>query len=190
MSEQNRAAEHENHMVVELARSMLSVSRLPKPMWAQACETAVYVLYHAGKISVIGKSPMEMWNGHVMKNLDHLRVIGMECFVYTPKQFRKIFDKKSVFGQLIGYLNDKDVYQVHVPSLKKIVHSHDIYFSQNEFAPVHWLKQGWKTQLWKMWLRRKGKKVTQCWNHRSQIKPSRWRPRKSFPGTQNDQYAQ
>ena len=71
---------------------------------------------------------MEMWNGHMMKNLDHLCVFGVECFVYTPKQFQKIFDKKSAFGRLIGYLNDKDVYRVYMPSLKKIVHSHDIYF--------------------------------------------------------------
>jgi hypothetical protein len=86
------------------------------------------VLYHTGKISVIGKSPMEMWFGHVMKNLDYLHMFGREWFVYTPKQFRKKFGKKSVFGRLIGYLNDKDMYQVYMPSLKKIVLSHDIYF--------------------------------------------------------------
>jgi hypothetical protein len=48
---------------------------------------------------------MEMWNGHVMKNLDYLHVFSTEWFVYTPKQFWKKFDKKSVFGQLIDYLN-------------------------------------------------------------------------------------
>jgi hypothetical protein len=101
--EQNRVSECENHTVVELARSMLSVSRLPKPMWAQACETAVYVLYCTGKISVIGKSSIEMWNGYVMKNLDHLYMFGTEYFVYIPKQFWKKFDKKSVFGRLIDY---------------------------------------------------------------------------------------
>jgi len=109
--EQNEVSERESHTVLELARSMLLVSRLPKLMWAQAYETAVYVLYRTGKISVIGKSPMEMWNGHMMKNLDHLCVFGVECFVYTSKQFQKIFDKKSAFGRFIGYLNDNDVYK-------------------------------------------------------------------------------
>jgi hypothetical protein len=115
-------------MVVELARSLLSASGLPTRIWAQARENAVYVLYCTGKISVFGKSPMEMWSGHMMKNLDHLCVFGTECFVYTPKQFRKKFNNKSVFGRIIGYMNGKDVYQVYVPSLKKIVHLHDIYF--------------------------------------------------------------
>ena len=70
-------------------------------MWAQACGTTVYVLILTGKTPVIGKSPMEMWNGHVIKKLDHLRVFGMECHVYIPKQFWKKFYNKSVFGRMI-----------------------------------------------------------------------------------------
>jgi hypothetical protein len=68
-----------------------------------------------------------MWNGHVMMNLDHLHVFGTECYVFIPKQFQKKFDK-CVFGWMIGYLNDKDGYQVYMPSLNKIVHSHIVYF--------------------------------------------------------------
>jgi len=47
-TEQTGVAERENHTVVELARPMLSVRGLPKPMRAQACETAVYVLNCTG----------------------------------------------------------------------------------------------------------------------------------------------
>jgi hypothetical protein len=46
--EQNRVAERENQTVVDLKRLVLSVSGLQKPMWAQACETVVYVLSHTG----------------------------------------------------------------------------------------------------------------------------------------------
>ena len=87
--EQNGVSERENHTVVELARSMLSVNGLRKPLWAEACETEVY--NRTGKTPVIGKSPTDMWNGHVMKNLDRLRVFGTESYVYIPKQFRKKF---------------------------------------------------------------------------------------------------
>ena len=71
---------------------------------------------------------MEMWHGHVMKNLDHLRVFGTEYYVYIPKQFPKKFDSKDVFGRMNSYLNDKDGSQVYVPSVNKIVHLHDVYF--------------------------------------------------------------
>jgi len=64
-----------------------------------------------------------------MKTLDHLHVFGTECYIHIPKQFRKKFDKKKkVFGSMIVYLNDKDGYQVYMPSLNKIVHSHVVYF--------------------------------------------------------------
>ena len=42
--EQNGAAEQENRTVVESARSMLHSSGLPKELWAEACNTAVYIL--------------------------------------------------------------------------------------------------------------------------------------------------
>jgi hypothetical protein len=70
--EQNGVAEHENHTVVELKHLVLSVSGLQKRMWAQACESVVYVLSHTGRTSLTGKFPVELWNDHVMKDLDHL----------------------------------------------------------------------------------------------------------------------
>ena len=73
---QNGARECVNHTVVELARSVLSESRMPK---AQACEIAVYVLIRSGKTPVVRKSAVELWNGHMFKNLDHLHVFVMEC---------------------------------------------------------------------------------------------------------------
>jgi hypothetical protein len=47
-TEQNGVAERENRTAVGLARSLFSVKGLPKLMWAQACETAVYVLKCTG----------------------------------------------------------------------------------------------------------------------------------------------
>jgi hypothetical protein len=38
---------------------------------------------------------MEMWNGYMMKNLNHLCVFGTECHVYIPKQFQKKFDNNK-----------------------------------------------------------------------------------------------
>jgi transposase InsO family protein len=46
--EQNGAAERENRTIVEMARSMLSTRGLPRSLWVNACETAVYLLNHTG----------------------------------------------------------------------------------------------------------------------------------------------
>jgi len=53
-----------------------------------------YVFNRTGKTPVIVKYPMDIWNGHVMKNVDHL-FVGPECYVYIPKQFQKKFDTKE-----------------------------------------------------------------------------------------------
>ena len=76
MPVQNGAAERINRTFVELTRSVPLESRMPK---AQACEPAFYVLIRSGKIPVVRKSAVELWNGHVFKNLDHLRVFVKEC---------------------------------------------------------------------------------------------------------------
>ena len=41
--EQNGVAERKNHTIVEVVRSMLHDQRLPKFLWAEAANTAVYV---------------------------------------------------------------------------------------------------------------------------------------------------
>jgi hypothetical protein len=52
---------------------------VPKP---QACETAGYVLIRSEEEeekTVVPKSALELWNGHVIKNLDNLIVFVKEC---------------------------------------------------------------------------------------------------------------
>jgi hypothetical protein len=64
------------HTVVELAFSVLRESKMPK---AQACATAGYVLIRSEKTPVVIKSALELWNGYMIKNLNHLLVFVKEC---------------------------------------------------------------------------------------------------------------
>ena len=185
---QNRVAGRKNHMVVELTWSMLSVSRLPKLMWAQACETAVYVLSHTGKscYQKISNRNVE-WSRDEELGSSTIYVCWAQSAMYTSQSsFGRNSTNKSVFGGMTGYLNDKDGYHIYVPLLKKIAHSYVYFKPEREIASVQWSTQGWKMQLWKMWLWRKGKKMVQCQSHHSQRNSLRWRLKKSFPGTQED----
>jgi hypothetical protein len=129
-------------------------------MWAQACETATYVLNRTGKKVLSGKFPTEMWNGQVMKNLD-LCVLGTECYVFIPKQSGKKF-KENVFGRMIGYLNDKDGYQVYVPSLKKTVHSCDVYFKSERVCTSSVVETGLEKTVVENVDAENRQKMTQC----------------------------
>lgn len=126
--EQNGGAERENRTIVEAARSMLNPSKLPKGLWAEACNTAAYLLNRTGKSSVQNKVPYELWYGHPVGRLDHLRIFGTRCYVHVNKKFRSKFDNKAVLGHLVGYVNDKDGFRVWIPSQRKLVMSHDVKF--------------------------------------------------------------
>jgi transposase InsO family protein len=53
--QQNGAAGQENRTIVESARSMLHTTGLPKELWVEACNTAVYILNHTEPTPVEGK---------------------------------------------------------------------------------------------------------------------------------------
>ncbi|KAF8774799.1 Copia protein like [Argiope bruennichi] len=122
--EQNGAAERENQTIVELARSMLATSALPRSLW----DTAVYLLNHTGLSPDDSKSPHELWTGEPKTKLDHLKVFGTECYAHVPKIFRSKFEDKSVHGHFVGYVNKKDGYKIYLPSRKKIIKSRDVDF--------------------------------------------------------------
>ena len=58
--EKNNVAEHENHFVVETVRSMLHAKDLPIKLWAEAVNTAEYILNRAGPSPKEGKTPYEL----------------------------------------------------------------------------------------------------------------------------------
>lgn len=73
--EQNGSAEREMRTMVESARTMLHAKNLPIKLWAEAINTAVYILNRTGTSSVEGLSPFELWFGR-QPDLNHLKVFG------------------------------------------------------------------------------------------------------------------
>lgn len=137
--QQDGVAERENRTIVESATTMIQSKGMPKHMWAEASNTAAYVLNLTGKSSDKNKSPYELWYGKELReeNIKFLKVFGTECFVHIPKQFRSKFDNRAVRGHIVGYVNEKDGYRIWVPSLNKVVCSHDVRFKpeiKNEVA--------------------------------------------------------
>jgi hypothetical protein len=59
-SEQNDAAERKNRILVEAARSMLQAKSLPQKLWAEAVNTAAYILNLSGLTKVDDKTPFEL----------------------------------------------------------------------------------------------------------------------------------
>lgn len=92
--EQNGSAEREMRTIVESARTMLHSKKLPIKLWAEAVNTAVYILNRTGKSSIEGVSPFELWFGK-QPDIDHFKVFGSKVFTHIPKQKRKKWDSKA-----------------------------------------------------------------------------------------------
>ena len=110
--------------VMDMVRSMTSVSNLPPNMWSEALKTAVYILNRVPSKSV-PKTPFELWNGW-KPSLNHVHIWGcqVEVRVYNPHE-RKL-DPRTVSGFFIGYAEKSKGYRFYCPS-----HTHKVVEARN-----------------------------------------------------------
>lgn len=106
--EQNGRAERENRILVEMTRTLLQAKGLPKKLWAEAINTAAYILNNTGKGRTSSKTPYELWNG--TKSNTDLKVFGTKIYIYIPKQTRLNWDAKVKAGIFVGYSDESKRY--------------------------------------------------------------------------------
>ncbi|UYV61340.1 hypothetical protein LAZ67_1004471 [Cordylochernes scorpioides] len=92
--QQNGSAERENRTLIEAARSMIYAKNISLKLWAEAVNTATYVLNRTGPTQIEGKTPYELWFDK-KPAVDHLRIFGTECFVHVPDEKRRKLDAKN-----------------------------------------------------------------------------------------------
>lgn len=129
--QQNGLSERMNRTIVERARSMLSDARLGKEFWAEAVNTAVYLINRSPASGVNKKTPEELWT-HKKPDLQNLRIFGCKAMVHVPKERRQKWDEKSKEMIFVGYCNDTKAYRVIDPDTHKICKSRDVVFIEND----------------------------------------------------------
>ena len=73
--QQNGVVERKNRTVVSMVRAMLKAKDLPRELWGEAVNTAVYILNRASSKALQGQTPYEKWTGR-KPSVDHLRTFG------------------------------------------------------------------------------------------------------------------
>lgn len=129
--EQNSKVEREMRTVVEAARTMLQAGRLGKEFWAEAVNSAIFVLNRSGTSSIPGKTPFELWCGK-MPNLKFLKVFGAEAYSHIPKEKRRKWDSKSKRGIFVGYDDKTKGYRIYNPEDRKMFIARDVIFRPPE----------------------------------------------------------
>ena len=85
---------------MEMARCVLG--NLPKFLWGEAMNTAIYILNRCFTKIVQSKTPIEAWSGR-KPNISHLRVFGCEAFSYIIFEKMKKLDKRAEKCIFVGY---------------------------------------------------------------------------------------
>ncbi|KAE8695714.1 hypothetical protein F3Y22_tig00110694pilonHSYRG00408 [Hibiscus syriacus] len=128
--QQNGVAERMNRTLNERVRSMRIHAGLPKFLWAEAINTAAYLINRGPSIPLDGIIPEEVWSKKEI-NLSHLRVFGCISYVYIDSAERNKLDAKSNKCVFVGYGGDEFGYQFWDYENRKIIRSKDVIFNEN-----------------------------------------------------------
>jgi hypothetical protein len=109
--EHNPIAERMNRTLVEMGRSMLHESGLPRKYWGEAVVTAAYIRNRCPTTAVKDMTPFEAWTGK-KPNVEHLRPFGCIVYAHIPKEHRKKLDPKGMKCKLLGYGESSGAYRL------------------------------------------------------------------------------
>lgn len=127
--EQNGRAEREMRTIVESARTMLTAKNLPTQLWAEATNTAVYILNRCVSSQTNNTTPFELWYKR-KPELSHIRIFGSDAYAHIPKEHRKKWDPKSKKLILIGYQDNSTNYRLFNPTTKQVTIARDVIVNE------------------------------------------------------------
>ncbi|GJZ12875.1 retrotransposon protein, putative, ty1-copia subclass [Tanacetum coccineum] len=131
----NGVSERRNRTLLDMVRSMMSQTTLPKSFWDYALETAARIL-NMVPTKKVDKTPYEIWHGQAPK-LSYLKVWGCEALVkhdtltkpdkLDPRSFRCIF---------VGYPKETMGYSFYNPSENKVFVARNAEFFENDLIDL------------------------------------------------------
>ncbi|GKB27442.1 retrotransposon protein, putative, ty1-copia subclass [Tanacetum coccineum] len=127
----NGVSERRNRTLLDMVRSMMSQTTLPKSFWDYALETAARIL-NMVPTKKVEKTPYEVWHGQAPK-LSYLKVWGCEALVkrdtltkpdkLEPRAFKCIF---------VGYPKETMGYSFYYPPENKVFVARNAEFFENK----------------------------------------------------------
>ncbi|KAH9679155.1 hypothetical protein KPL71_026007 [Citrus sinensis] len=94
--QQNGLAERMNRTLIDKVRCMLIHSKLPMSLWAEALETAYYIVNRSPSSGINFRTPYELWSGKPA-DYSHFRIFGFLTYAHVkqgklePRAFKCVF---------------------------------------------------------------------------------------------------
>ena len=134
--QENGVAERMNRTILEMTRSMLLESALPKSYWTFAVSYTQEVLNRLpSRALTMDITPYEAYFGK-KPSVEHLRIFGCSTYVHIPDDKRGKLDPKAVEGVFVGVPRNRKGYIVaDKQNFLKTYVSRDVTFLENPDKP-------------------------------------------------------
>eukprot|EP00752_Nemacystus_decipiens_P006651 g5979.t1 len=124
--QQNGVSERDGRTILNMVRCILIDTGLPKFLWGEICETAVFLINRAPHRAIDGSSPYAKLFGKE-PDLSGLRAIGARAFVHKERYGNKL-EEKAWEGVMLGYGKDSKSYRIYNPHNRRITESRNVTF--------------------------------------------------------------
>lgn len=141
--EQNGMAERVNQTLVNQTVAMLIESGLPKSFWADAMQTAAYVMCRSPAKGLKGRTPYQTLFGEQRKiDTSFFHPFGCPAYALIPKDQRKgKFAPKGRKCIFLGYEYGKHAYKLMDVTTRKVFSSRHVQFNENGDPPAEFLNE-------------------------------------------------
>jgi len=114
-----------------VARDMLHDQGLQMHLWAEACNTVVYLKNHCPH-RVLGMSTLEEDFTGKKPDISHLKIFGSSVYIHVTKDTRKKLELTTKVGIFLGYTKTPHNYRVCFPNSRMIFVRRDIKFDEEK----------------------------------------------------------
>ncbi|WVZ88848.1 hypothetical protein U9M48_035316 [Paspalum notatum var. saurae] len=126
---QNGVVERKNCTLVEMARTMLDEHRSPRHFWAEALNTACYIVNRIFLRAFLGKTSYELRFGR-QSSVKHLRAFGCRCFVLKKAEHLDKFESRYLDVIFLGYASSSRAFRVWILEAKQVVETCEVSFDE------------------------------------------------------------
>ncbi|GKC56666.1 retrotransposon protein, putative, ty1-copia subclass [Tanacetum coccineum] len=126
----NGVSERRNRTLLDMVRSMMSQTTLPKSFWDYALESAARIL-NMVPTKKVDKTPYEVWHGQAPK-LSYLKVWGCEALVKRDTLTKPDkLEPRSIKCIFVGYPKEMMGYSFYYPPKNKVFVARNAEFLEN-----------------------------------------------------------
>ena len=113
------------------AQAMLHDQGLPLHLWAEACNTIVFV-QNRSPHQIISMSTLEDDFSSKKPDVSYFNFFGSSIYFHVTKYARKKLEPTTNFGIFVGYTNTPHNYQVYFSTNGMIIFRRDVKFYEEK----------------------------------------------------------